>query len=57
MCPRAGQYQGPNEYPYNIAVVDAGGGLVAHVRRDDARLGSVEQDLIVARAAVAGFAD
>src|SRR3984957_16567048 len=28
--------------PYNIAVVDAGGGLVAHVRMDKAWLGSVE---------------
>jgi uncharacterized protein GlcG (DUF336 family) len=28
--------------PYNIAVVDAGGGLVAHVRMDDAWLGSVD---------------
>ncbi len=28
--------------PYNIAVVDAGGGLVAHVRMDGAWLGSVE---------------
>jgi uncharacterized protein GlcG (DUF336 family) len=28
--------------PYNIAVVDAGGGLVAHVRMDNAWLGSVE---------------
>ena len=27
--------------PYNIAVVDAGGGLVAHVRMDGAWLGSV----------------
>jgi uncharacterized protein GlcG (DUF336 family) len=28
--------------PYNIAVVDAGGGLVAHVRMDKAWLGSVD---------------
>jgi len=28
--------------PYNIAVTDAGGGLVAHVRMDGAWLGSVE---------------
>src|ERR1700722_5505276 len=28
--------------PYNIAVVDAGGGLVAHARMDGAWLGSVE---------------
>jgi uncharacterized protein GlcG (DUF336 family) len=28
--------------PYNIAVADAGGGLVAHVRMDDAWLGSVD---------------
>ena len=28
--------------PYNIAVVDAGGGLVAHVRMDNAWLGSVD---------------
>jgi uncharacterized protein GlcG (DUF336 family) len=28
--------------PYNIAVVDAGGGLVAHVRMDGAWLGSVD---------------
>jgi len=28
--------------PYNLAVVDAGGGLVAHVRMDGAWLGSVE---------------
>jgi uncharacterized protein GlcG (DUF336 family) len=27
--------------PYNIAIVDAGGGLVAHVRMDNAWLGSV----------------
>jgi hypothetical protein len=52
--------------PYNIAVVDAGGGLVAHVRMDGAWLGSVDiainkawtgsvkQDVEVAQAAVAG---
>jgi uncharacterized protein GlcG (DUF336 family) len=28
--------------PYNIAVVDAGGGLILHVRMDGAWLGSVE---------------
>jgi uncharacterized protein GlcG (DUF336 family) len=28
--------------PYNVAVVDAGGGLVAHVRMDGAWLGSVD---------------
>jgi uncharacterized protein GlcG (DUF336 family) len=28
--------------PYNIAVVDAGGGLLAHVRMDGAWLGSVD---------------
>jgi uncharacterized protein GlcG (DUF336 family) len=28
--------------PYNIAVIDAGGGLVAHVRMDGAWLGSVD---------------
>src|SRR3954453_14869872 len=28
--------------PYNIAVADAGGGLVAHVRMDGAWLGSVD---------------
>ncbi len=28
--------------PYNIAVVDAGGGLIAHVRMDRAWLGSVD---------------
>jgi uncharacterized protein GlcG (DUF336 family) len=28
--------------PYNIAVVDVGGGLVAHARMDGAWLGSVE---------------
>src|SRR5580658_9164088 len=28
--------------PYNIAVVDAGGGLVSHVRMDGAWLGSVD---------------
>jgi uncharacterized protein GlcG (DUF336 family) len=28
--------------PYNLAVVDAGGGLVAHVRMDGAWLGSVD---------------
>jgi uncharacterized protein GlcG (DUF336 family) len=28
--------------PYNIAVVDAGGGLVAHVRMDNAWFGSVD---------------
>jgi uncharacterized protein GlcG (DUF336 family) len=28
--------------PYNIAVVDAGGGLIAHVRMDGAWLGSVD---------------
>ena len=28
--------------PYNIAVTDAGGGLVAHVRMDGAWLGSVD---------------
>jgi uncharacterized protein GlcG (DUF336 family) len=28
--------------PYNIAVVDAGGGLVAHVRMDKTWLGSVD---------------
>jgi uncharacterized protein GlcG (DUF336 family) len=28
--------------PYNIAVVDAGGGLIAHVRMDNAWLGSVD---------------
>ena len=28
--------------PYNLAVVDAGGGLVAHVRMDKAWLGSVD---------------
>src|SRR3984957_18245033 len=28
--------------PYNIAVVDAGGGLIAHVRMDGALLGSVD---------------
>jgi uncharacterized protein GlcG (DUF336 family) len=52
--------------PYNIAVADAGGGLVAHVRMDGAWLGSVdiainasggsvEQDITVARAAAEGF--
>jgi uncharacterized protein GlcG (DUF336 family) len=30
------------DIPYNIAVVDAGGGLVAHVRMDNAWLGSVD---------------
>lgn len=30
------------EIPYNIAVVDAGGALVAHVRMDGAWLGSVD---------------
>jgi uncharacterized protein GlcG (DUF336 family) len=30
------------EIPYNIAVTDAGGALVAHVRMDGARLGSVD---------------
>jgi uncharacterized protein GlcG (DUF336 family) len=30
------------EVPYNIAVVDAGGGLIAHARMDGAWLGSVE---------------
>jgi uncharacterized protein GlcG (DUF336 family) len=28
--------------PYNIAVVDSGGGLIAHVRMDGAWLGSVD---------------
>ena len=28
--------------PYNIAVVDAGGGLIAHVRMDGAWLGSID---------------
>jgi uncharacterized protein GlcG (DUF336 family) len=28
--------------PYNIAVIDAGGGLVAHIRMDGAWLGSVD---------------
>jgi uncharacterized protein GlcG (DUF336 family) len=28
--------------PYNIAVVDAGGSLIAHVRMDDAWMGSVD---------------
>lgn len=28
--------------PYNLAVVDAGGGLVAHVRMDGAWLGSID---------------
>jgi uncharacterized protein GlcG (DUF336 family) len=28
--------------PYNIAVVDAGGNLIAHVRMDDAWLGSID---------------
>jgi uncharacterized protein GlcG (DUF336 family) len=28
--------------PYNVAVIDAGGGLVAHVRMDGAWLGSVD---------------
>jgi len=28
--------------PYNIAVVDAGGGLIAHIRMDGAWLGSVD---------------
>ena len=28
--------------PYNLAVVDAGGGLIAHVRMDGAWLGSVD---------------
>jgi uncharacterized protein GlcG (DUF336 family) len=30
------------QIPYNIAVVDAGGGLLAHVRMDGAWLGSVD---------------
>jgi uncharacterized protein GlcG (DUF336 family) len=34
--------------PYNIAVADAGGGLVAHVRRDGAWLGSV--DIVINKA-------
>ena len=28
--------------PYNIAVVDAGGSLIAHARMDDAWMGSVD---------------
>src|SRR6202011_5452439 len=28
--------------PVNIAVVDAGGNLVAHVRMDDARIGAID---------------
>jgi uncharacterized protein GlcG (DUF336 family) len=28
--------------PLNIAVVDAGGNLVAHVRMDDARIGAID---------------
>jgi uncharacterized protein GlcG (DUF336 family) len=28
--------------PYNIAVVDAGGGLIAHARMDGAWLGSID---------------
>ena len=31
--------------PYNIAVVDGGGGLVAHVRMDGAWLGSVDSSI------------
>ncbi len=32
--------------PYNLAVVDAGGRLIARVRMDDARLGSVNIAII-----------
>jgi uncharacterized protein GlcG (DUF336 family) len=39
---------------YNLAVVHAGGNLVAHVRMDGAWLGSIE-DQQVAEAAVAAF--
>ena len=40
----ANQYLGAIELriPYNIAVVDSGGGLIAHVRMDGAWLGSVD---------------
>ncbi|SCE11954.1 Haem-degrading, partial [Streptomyces sp. BpilaLS-43] len=31
--------------PSNIAVVDAGGSLVAHVRMDGAQLGSIEHSI------------
>jgi uncharacterized protein GlcG (DUF336 family) len=41
--------------PYNIAVVDAGGGLVAHVRMDGAWLGSV--DIAINKAWTAGAFD
>jgi len=41
--------------PYNIAVADAGGGLVAHVRMDGAWLGSI--DISIKKARTARFFD
>ena len=39
----AGEYKAIEmRIPYNIAVVDAGGGLIAHARMDGAWLGSVD---------------
>ena len=38
--------------PSNIAVVDNGGNLVAHVRMDDAQLGSIEHSIDKAHTAV-----
>jgi uncharacterized protein GlcG (DUF336 family) len=41
--------------PYNIAIVDSGGHLVAFVRQDDALIGSI--DLAIDKAATARFFD
>jgi uncharacterized protein GlcG (DUF336 family) len=41
--------------PYNIAIVDAGGHLVAFMRQDDALIGSI--DLAIDKAATARFFD
>ena len=41
--------------PYNIAIVDAGGHLVAFVRQDDALVGSI--DLAIDKAVTARFFD
>ena len=41
--------------PYNIAVVDAGGALIAHARMDNAWLGSI--DIAINKAWTAGAFD
>lgn len=52
----AGQVEAAEiESPSNIAVIDAGGNVVSHIRMDNAWVGSREKDQTVAEAAAAAF--